>query len=93
LTEATMVLVPCQVRSKKQSPCTNRAAVEIQGIAFCEPCAREQEAYFAIGELTQETQSLRSKQLTEVLERLRRERTGGRDGVAVEMHHELGGVT
>ena len=92
MTEATMVLVPCQVRSRKESPCTNRAAVEIRGIAFCEPCAREQEAYFAIGELTQETQSLRSKQLTEVLEGLRRERTGGRDGVAAEMHHELGGV-
>jgi hypothetical protein len=28
--------------------------VEIQGIPFCEACARQQEAYFAIGELTQE---------------------------------------
>jgi hypothetical protein len=51
--------------------------VEIQGIDFCEPCAREQEAYFALGEVTQETQSLRSTQLAEALERLRRERTGG----------------
>jgi hypothetical protein len=91
LTEATMVLVPCQMRSKTESPCTNRAVVEIRGIAFCEACAREQEAYFAIGELTQETQGLRSKQLAEVLERLRRERTGGRGGVA-EMHHGLPGV-
>jgi predicted Fe-S protein YdhL (DUF1289 family) len=73
LTEATMGLVPCQVRSKTESPCTNRAVVEIQGIAFCEACAREQEAYFAIGELTQEeeTQSLRNKQLAEALERIR----------------------
>ena len=75
--EATMVLVPCQVRSKRESPCTNQAVVEIRGIAFCEPCAREQEAYFALGEVTQETQSLRSTQLAEALERLRRERTGG----------------
>ena len=26
--------------------------VEILGVPFCESCAREQEAYFAIGELT-----------------------------------------
>ena len=88
-----MVQVPCQVRSKRESPCTNQAVVEIQGIAFCEPCAREQEAYFAVGELTQETESLRSKQFAEALERLRRERTGGRDGVAAEMHHGLSGVS
>ena len=74
--EATMVHVPCKVRSKRESPCTNQAVVEIQGIAFCEPCAREQEAYFAIGELTQGTQGLRSKPLAEALERMRRERAG-----------------
>ena len=74
---ATVVLVPCQVRSETECPCTNRAVVEIQGIAFCEACAREQEAYFTIGELTQEKQNLRSKQLAEALERMRRERTGG----------------
>jgi hypothetical protein len=52
--------------------------VEIRGVAFCEVCAREQEAYFAIGELTQEeTQDLRSKQLAEALDRMRRERNGG----------------
>jgi hypothetical protein len=42
----------CQVRSMTESPCPRRAEVEILGVAFCEPCAREQEAYFAIGELT-----------------------------------------
>jgi hypothetical protein len=42
--------VPCQVRSKTQSPCLHRAVVEIWGVPFCEACAREQEAYFAIGE-------------------------------------------
>ncbi len=72
----TVMLAPCQVRSETESPCTNRAVAEIWGIAFCEACAREQEAYFAIGELTQVTQVLRSKQLAEALERVRRERTG-----------------
>jgi hypothetical protein len=67
--------------------------VEIRGIAFCGPCAREQEAYFAIGELTQEeTQGLRSKPLAEALERMRRERAGGKGGIAADMHHGLPGV-
>ena len=47
---------PCQVRSRTQSPCLKQAVVEILGIPFCEACAREQEAYFAIGELTQREQ-------------------------------------
>jgi hypothetical protein len=82
LTQATSKPGPCQVRSKTQSPCLHRAEVEILGVAFCGPCAREQEAYFAIGELTQEeTQGLRSeplsKTLGETLDRLRGERTRG----------------
>jgi hypothetical protein len=57
--------------------------VEIGGIPFCEACAREQEAYFAIGELAQEeTRDLRSeplskslgKTLGEMLNAMRRER-------------------
>ena len=92
MTEAT-ILVSCQVRSKTESPCSHRAAVEIRGVAFCGPCAREQEAYFAIGELTQdETQGLRSEPLTEALERMRRERTGGTEGVAAGKHHRVSGV-
>jgi hypothetical protein len=53
--------------------------VEILGVAFCGPCARQQEAYFAIGDLTRGKQSLRSKPLAEALSRMRRERklTGG----------------
>jgi hypothetical protein len=39
--------------------------VEIQGIPFCEGCAREQEAYFAIGTLTQEAQGLSNEPLVE----------------------------
>jgi hypothetical protein len=68
-----------QVRSKTQSPCLHQAVVEIRGIAFCERCAREQEAYFAIGELTRGKHSLRSKPLAEALVRMRKERelTGG----------------
>ena len=40
--------------SKTDRPCPHRAVVEIRGIPFCERCAREQEAYFVIGKLTQE---------------------------------------
>jgi hypothetical protein len=86
--------VPCQVRSNTESPCPRPAAVEILGVAFCGPCAREQEAYFAIGELTrEETEDTRSKLLAEALERMRRERrAGGREGIAAEVHHGLSGV-
>jgi len=67
--------------------------VEILGVAFCGPCAREQEAYFAIGELTQEeTQDLRSKSLAEALKRMWRERAGSTEGIVAEMHHGLSGV-
>ena len=43
----------CGVRSGTDSPCLRPAALEIGGVPFCERCAREQEAYFAVGELTQ----------------------------------------
>jgi len=56
--------------------------VEILGVAMCGPCAREQEAYFAIGELTQEKRGLRSKALAEALGRMRRERKGGKEDIA-----------
>ena len=46
------------------------------GLPFCKPCAREQEAYFAIGELMQEAQGLRNEPLVEALDRIRWERTG-----------------
>ena len=58
----------CQVRSRRQNPCLHRAVVEIGGIPFCEACAREQEVYFAIGELTQEEKrDLRSEPLSKSL--------------------------
>ena len=77
--QAATKRVPCQVRSKTESPCLHRAVVEIRGIPFCEACAREQEAYFAIGELTrEETQGHRgeplSETLGETLEGIRRQR-------------------
>ena len=52
MTEAVTKPGRCQVRSKTESPCLRRAEVEILGVAFCGPCARQQEVYFAIGELT-----------------------------------------
>jgi predicted Fe-S protein YdhL (DUF1289 family) len=84
LSQATTNQGPCQMRSKTESPCLHRAVAEIQGIPLCEGCAREQEAYFAVGELTQETQDPRSgtlgKMLGEALDGMRRERA---DGLAV----------
>ena len=62
----------CQVRSKTESPCLEPAVVQIRGIPFCEACAREQEAYFAIGQLTLGEHSLSSKPLAEALKRMRR---------------------
>jgi len=69
--------------------------VEIRGIPFCEACAREQEAYFAIGELTQEeTRDLRGEPLSkalgetlgEMLDGMRRRRT---DDVAAARRLDL----
>ena len=70
------------MRGSTESPCPRRAEVEILGVAFCGPCAREQEAYFAIGELTQqedEAQGYRGKPLAGTLEMMRRDRTGSAD--------------
>jgi hypothetical protein len=62
-------------------------------VAFCGPCAREQEAYFAIGELVARGErGLRGRALAEALERARRERVGGREGVAAEVHRGTSGV-
>ena len=76
---------PCQVRSETESPCPRRAVAEIRGVAFCGPCAREQEAYFAIGELVarEGERGLRSEPLAEALRRLRRESAGAKGGVAL----------
>lgn len=52
MTEATTRLDMCQVRSGTDDPCLGLASVEILGVPFCERHAREQESYFAIGELT-----------------------------------------
>ena len=81
MTEATTNPGRCQVRSRTERPCPRRADMEILGVAFCGPCARRQEAYFAIGELTQqeEARDLRSGPLVEALERIRRDRTGSTD--------------
>ncbi len=90
MTQATTKPGPCQMRSKTQSPCRHQAVAEIRGIPFCEGCAREQEAYFAVGELTQETQNLRSgplgKALGQTLEGMRRRR---RDSLAAARRLDL----
>ena len=93
LTGAT-VPAACQVRSKTESPCPRRGVVEIRGVAFCGTCAREQEACFAIGELVArgEERGLRGEPLAEALERVRRERAGGKEGTAAEVHRGTSGA-
>ena len=57
-TEATKKLGQCQVGSKTDRPCPRQAVIEIRGVPFCEQCAREQEAYFALGEMSLSEMSL-----------------------------------
>lgn len=65
--------------SETEHPCFRPATVKIHSVPFCERCVREQEAYFAIGELTQEladdrterARDLLDEQLVETLFRLR----------------------
>jgi hypothetical protein len=81
LSEATTKPGYCQVRSRTDCPCPRSAEVEILGVAFCGPCARQQESYFAIGERTQqdEARELRSGPLVKALERMRWDRAGSTD--------------
>ena len=80
--EATQKLGPCQVRSKTDHPCPHQAVVKIWGLSFCKPCAREQEAYFTIGELMQEAQGLCNAPLIKALDRVRWELSGPSRSVA-----------
>jgi hypothetical protein len=43
-----------------EPPCPHQAVTENWGIPYCERCAREQEAYFAIGTLVMQPQGLES---------------------------------
>ncbi len=72
----------CKVHSGTDNPCLRPAVVKVRGVPFCEPCAREQEAYFAIGELTETPEGLREEPLVELLNRMRR--TTQRRGVDVD---------
>ena len=94
MTEAATKPEPCQVRIYTESPCPRSAEVEILGVAFCRRCAREQEAYFAIGELTheEETHVLRCRALAEAVKMMRRERAGEKEPMAAELHHGLTGA-
>jgi hypothetical protein len=47
----------CLVRSGTDDPCRRPSAVKIGSVPVCEPCAREQEAYFAVGEVTEDPRS------------------------------------
>jgi hypothetical protein len=77
LTKATTELGLCQVRSGTDRPCTRSAAVKIGGVPFCEPCARQQEAYFAVGELTETSRCLHNDSLVQMMNLTRSIRRGG----------------
>ena len=84
---------PCQVRNQTGNPCPRRAEVEILGVAFCGPCAREQEAYFAIGELVdQQERDFGSETLAEALERTRQVRAGSTGEIAAGLYHGSSGL-
>jgi hypothetical protein len=52
---------------------------KIRGVPFCESCAREQEDYFAIGELTEDSRLLRDdERIVGMLCRMRGGRLLGR---------------
>lgn len=71
-TKVTEAPEPCQVRSGTDDPCHRPASVRIGGVHFCEPCACEQEAYFAVGELTEKPRSLHNdERLVGLLDRMR----------------------
>ena len=71
-TKVTEAPEPCQVRSGTDNPCRCPASVRIEDVSFCKPCAREQEAYFAVGELTEEPRSPHDdERLVGLLDRMR----------------------
>ncbi len=85
MTKAKKELGLCQVRSGTDRPCSRPAVAKIWGMPFCERCAREQQGYFAIGELTQgQSHGLPNGPLVEALDRMRWERTGHIAAVGME---------
>ena len=76
----------CQVRSGTDHPCPCQAVARIRGVPFCERCSREQEAYFAVGDLSQalsadyqtgqDREDLHGEPLVEALDRVRWELAG-----------------
>ena len=74
LSKATKELGACRVRSGTDDPCPRPAAVRIEGVPLCAGCARDQEAYFAIGKLMEEPRSLHEddERLVVLLGRMRR---------------------
>jgi hypothetical protein len=69
----------CKVHSGTDNPCLRPAVVKVRGVPFCEPCAREQEVYFAIGEITESSSQRRDDEespvdMLESMRRIRRRR-------------------
>ena len=67
------------MRSGTDDPCLRPAVAKVRGVPFCERCAREQEAFFAIGELTEDLEScLREEPLADLLALVRHKTEPGR---------------
>jgi hypothetical protein len=93
LTETTTDQGSCQVRSGTDRPCYRPAVARIWGIPFCEPCAREQEAYFAIGELTEPEEKAGGENLVAVMGLMKKRRLRSRMALPHEprlLSHNLG---
>ena len=68
----------CQVRSGAARPCDRPATAKLQGMPFCERCAREQETYFAIGELTEAGGSAGGESLAVAIDLIKKVKAGPR---------------
>ena len=66
----------CQVRSGTARLCDRPATAKLQGMPFCERCAREQETYFAIGELTEAGGRSGSESLAVAIDLIRKVKAG-----------------
>ena len=74
MTNETKGLGSCQVRSGTDHPCQRPAVAKIQNIPFCQRCAHEQQAYFAIGERTEVPRHPEDESLVWILDQMQRTR-------------------
>ena len=81
-------LGPCQVRIETETPCPYPATIKIRDVPFCERCVLKQEAYFAIGELTQ-SQAVDEESLAKALEGMKMQTAVGEVEMRADNHQLL----